>query len=387
MTLSHWSLDPSVRHLNHGSFGAVPAEVLARQHALRQEMEAFPDSWFRGLPERVAAARGAIAGWLRVPADTLALVPNASAGVSTVLGSLELPRGARILLSDHAYGAVAMGAERAAARAGGSVRTVHVPLDADDDAVVAAFTGALTGNGDTALVVVDQITSATARILPVDRIARAARKAGALTLVDGAHAPGMLPDPVGLSGEADFWVGNLHKWPCTPRGTAALVARGERAQRLWPLTDSWGAPYPFPYRFDQQGTVDLTAWLAAPDALEFVEGRYGWDAARSFMTELAAQAQETVAKALDTGLDEVWVNEAPAMRLVPLPEGLAADEDGAVALQRRILADTGCTTAVTTWNGRGFLRLSAHLYNTPDDYAHLAEHLPRCLAAAADGRA
>ncbi|MEU1803197.1 aminotransferase class V-fold PLP-dependent enzyme [Streptomyces sp. NPDC019937] len=375
--LSHWALDPSVRHLNHGSFGAVPRVALTRQQTLREEMETNPDAWFRTLPERVGEARAALARRLRVPAEATALVPNASAGVSTVLNSLALPRGSEVLVTDHAYGAVAMGVARAAARAGARTRTLHIPLTATADEIAAVFAAALTPA--TSLVVVDQITSATARLFPVAEITRLAHAAGAKVLVDGAHAPGMLADPVGASGDADFWVGNLHKWCCAPRGTAALVARGADAQDLWPLTDSWGAPYPFPRRFDDQGTVDLTAWLAAPRALEFIEERYGWDTARAGMTKLAEVAQGILADALGADPAEVAGAPAPAMRLVPLPAGVATDHEASHAVQRHIAAVTGCETAITSWGGRGFLRLSAHVYNTVADYEHLAERLPECL--------
>ncbi|MFG2520837.1 aminotransferase class V-fold PLP-dependent enzyme [Streptomyces sp. NPDC048527] len=382
--LEHWALDPDVRHLNHGSFGAVPRTVIEELHALRAEMETNPDRWFRELPERVAQARTEIAGYLRTAAQSLALVPNASAGVSTVLASLALPRGSEVVITDHAYGAVAMGVARAAARSGARVRTVHVPLDATPEQITARFADALTDpQAPTSLVVVDQVTSATARLFPVADITRHAHSAGALVLVDGAHAPGMLADPLAQAGDADFWVGNLHKWPCTPRGTAALVARGDRAQELYPLTDSWGAPDPFPLRFDQQGTVDLTPWLAAPRSLEFVEKRFGWEAARGRITELAGEAQRMLADALGTDTAAVGGSEAPAMRLVPLPDGTATDQTAAHALQHHLSVAIGCETAVTTWHGRGYLRLSAHLYNDRADYAHLAEHLPAALTEAA----
>ncbi|OON78092.1 aminotransferase class V [Streptomyces tsukubensis] len=346
-------------------------------------MEANPDAWFRQLPDRIARARGDIAAFLRVPAGHLAFVPNASAGVSTVLNSSVLPPGGRILLSDHGYGSVAMGARRAAARAGLRVETVHVPLDADDEAVESAFARALTGDGATpagaTLVIVDQITSPTARLFPVAAVVRRAHLAGARVLVDGAHAPGMLADPLAHAGDADFWTGNLHKWACAPRGTAALVARGPHGRELTPLTDSWGAQEPFPANFDHQGTLDLTSWLSAADATGFIEARYGWDRARAHMSRLAGLAQATLARALRQDLTGVTVGEAPAMRLVPLPAGLATEPLCAAELQRHIARETGCETSITSWDGRGFLRLSAHLYNTPEDYEYLAELLPGCL--------
>lgn len=84
-----WSLDPALRHLNHGSFGAVPLAAQERQNALREEMERAPVVWFPELPGRIAKARTGLAAFLGVDAGDLALVPNASAYVSVVYANLE----------------------------------------------------------------------------------------------------------------------------------------------------------------------------------------------------------------------------------------------------------------------------------------------------------
>ncbi|MGO4419762.1 aminotransferase class V-fold PLP-dependent enzyme, partial [Streptomyces sp. MCAF7] len=218
-----WSLHPGERHLNHGSFGAVPVVAQREQQRLREEMERSPVLWFATLPGKVAAARTAVAGFLRVAPEDLALVPNASGGASVVYANVPLRPGAEILVTDHGYGAVTMGAERLARRRGATVRTAHVPLDADEEQAYAALVAELSET--TGLIVLDHITSATARRMPVERIAAVARERGIPLLVDGAHVPGLLADPTaGL--DCDFWIANLHKFGCAPRGTAALVARG-----------------------------------------------------------------------------------------------------------------------------------------------------------------
>ncbi|MGW0931241.1 aminotransferase class V-fold PLP-dependent enzyme [Streptomyces sp. NPDC002644] len=371
---SAWSLDPQVRHLNHGSFGAVPRAAQEAQAALRSRMEESPVEWFPAQPQRIAEARREIAAFLRTGEEETALVPNASAGASVVFACLPHRPGAEILVTDHGYGAVTMGAARLARRWGGTVRTVHVPLDATADEACRAVTDAFTDR--TALAVVDHITSATGRLMPVDRIAAEARRRGVTLLVDGAHAPGMLADPLaGL--DADYWVGNLHKFPCAPRGTAALVARTERRQDLHPLIDSWGAPAPFPDRFDHQGTIDATHYLATPAALAFVEDTWGWDTVRAYVTALADHAQRTVADAFGrlTGEDHTVrvAMPAPALRLVRLPEGLGATREEADALRDEVARKLRVMAAFTSFGGTGYLRLSAHAYNTPDDYGHFAE--------------
>ncbi|EFL40636.1 LOW QUALITY PROTEIN: conserved hypothetical protein, partial [Streptomyces griseoflavus Tu4000] len=210
--------------------------------------------------------------------------------------------------------------------------------------------------------------------------ARRHGRRGIPLLVDAAHAPGLIAAPLdGL--DCDFWTGNLHKWGCAPRGTAALVARGPLRDGLYPLIDSWAAADPYPDRFDQQGTVDATHYLAASSALDFVEGTWGWTAARRYMDELAGYAERVVGAAFAalTGTDEGPVDvgmPVPGMRLVRLPEGLADSRLTADALRDRAAAELGVEAAFTSFGGLGYLRLSAHVYNTAEDYEYFAE---RCV--------
>jgi isopenicillin-N epimerase len=378
-----WTLSRETVHLNHGSFGAVPTAVSEHQSALVAEMNSIPGDWFAALPRRVGAARARIAAFLGAPAEATALVPNASAGVSVVLGSLALPAGAEIVLTDHAYGAVQMAAERAVRRVGGRVRVAPVELHAAGPDVTRAVVQAI---GDrTALVIVDQITSATARLFPIADIATACRRLGVPVLVDAAHAPGMLARP--LEGNAaDYWVGNLHKWGCAPRGTAALVASARVADSLYPLIDSWGAPDPYPVRFDTQGTIDLSSYLAAPRSLDLVEELFGWDATRQYMTNLADYGEAVIAGAFEALTGEPALVDVgmpvPAMRLLALPGGLATTPADAHELRDRVAA-LGFQTAMTSWRGRGYLRLSAHVYNVAAEYDAFADvAVPQIVALA-----
>lgn len=377
-----WSLHPGQRHLNHGSFGAVPVAAQREQQRLREEMDRSPVVWFATLPGRVAAARTAVAGFLRVAPQDLALVPNASGGASVVYANLPLRSGAEILVTDHGYGAVSMGAERLARRRGATVRTAHVPLDADEERAHAAVVAEL--NEATGLIVLDHITSATARRMPVERIAATARERGIPLLVDGAHVPGLLADPLaGL--DCDFWIGNLHKFGCAPRGTAALVARGPLRDALYPLIDSWGAGAPFPDRFDTQGTVDVTGYLAAPTAVDFIEATWGWERARTYMSDLADYAERVIGEAFAEVMGESTAVDVGmpvgAMRLVRLPAGLGTTRLDADALRDRMAHELNVETAFTSFGGVGYFRLSTHVYNTAADYEYFAE---RCVPVVAE---
>lgn len=366
-----WLLDPAIRHLNHGSFGAVPEAVVREQDRLRREAEANPVAWFSTLPDRVAEARVEMAEHLGVPADRTAFVLNASAGASVVYDSLNTGGRVDVMTTNHGYGAVSMGAERLAARTGGTATTVRVPLRATA-AEVRSLLAAQMERHRPQLLVLDQITSATARSFPTAEICRDARELGVLTLVDGAHSPGVLADPVEL--EADYWVGNLHKFASAPRGAALIVTRGD-GQELFPSIDSWGATYPYPERFDTQGTLDLTAWLTAPYAWRYLDDTVGWDEIRAHSQGVLDAGVQIIAEALDGLVDEprpdVGQPVGP-MRLLGLPQPLGTTRELADSLRVPFIETTGCVAAFTSFDGRGYLRLSAHLYNTVEDFQSLA---------------
>jgi isopenicillin-N epimerase len=307
-------------------------------------------------------------------------LPNTTHGVSLVLQSVRLTSGDEVLLTDHAYGAVALAVRRQCRRSGATARTVALPLGASDAEVVSRLRSALRP-GKTKLVVVDQLTSTTATAFPVSEIAAAARAYEIPVLVDAAHAPGMLPVDVAAIG-ADFWVGNLHKWAYAPRGTAVLsVAPGWR-RRIDPLVASWQQDAGFPLSVEFQGTVDYTPWLAAPAGL-FVLRTLGADTVREHNAALAAYGQRVVAGALRLGPDELPDPGVPdaSMRILPLPAGMATTVAEAHALRQHIADKLATETAINAWGGRGWLRLSAQVYNRPEEYDRLAERLPALLQA------
>ncbi|MFD4205018.1 aminotransferase class V-fold PLP-dependent enzyme [Micromonospora tulbaghiae] len=375
-----FSLDPSVSHLNHGSFGAVPIAVQRAQQRLRDEMEANPLRFFtQGLVDRIAHARRHLAAFLGADPDGTTLVGNATAGAAVVLQSLALRPGDEIVTTDHGYGAVALSVARECARTGAVSRTLPVPLTATDEEMVEIVRDGLRP-GRTKLLIVDQLTSPTARLFPTAAIVAVARERGVPVLVDAAHAPGMLPVTVASVG-ADFWVGNLHKWAYAPRGTAALVVAPPWRERIQPLVVSWEQNSGFPVRVEWQATLDYTGWLAAPVGL-FTLRSLGVDRVRAHNAALAAYGQRVVGDALGVAPERLPEPGGPAvaMRLVPLPPGVVTTLDAARELRARIADRLSAEVSIAGWNGRGYLRLCGQVYNTPDEYDRLAVRLPTLLA-------
>jgi len=366
-----WLLDPEVAHCNHGSFGAVPAPVLAAQEKIRRQMAVNPMRWFsRELPELIAAARAEVAAFLGADAGDLAFVSNVSAGVSAVAQSLQLSPGDEVLSSDHAYGAVSYALDRLCVRTGARRVVATIPYQSSDEEVVAAFSGHCTER--TRLVVVDQVTSATARRFPVEDVAMLAHRVSARVLVDGAHAPGMLPlDVPGLG--ADFWVGNMHKWACAPAGSGALWVDPQWREEILSLIVSWSEPDGYPSSFDSVGTDDLSAWLATPEALRTL-GSLGWDRVRAHNEALVGWAQPRVAEILGLPPSDLRHDSGLSMALLFLPAGTADSLEQAYKLRDQ-MAEAGVEMAMGCWNGRGTVRLSAQVYNQPSDYERLATGL------------
>ncbi|GII84901.1 isopenicillin-N epimerase [Sphaerisporangium siamense] len=373
MNAEDFRLDPSVAHLNHGSFGAVPAVVRRRQDEFRAEADRDPDAYHATLGERVAKAREEVAAFLGADPGGLAFVENVTEGVAVALDSVPLAPGDRILVCDHAYGAVGIAARRRAGRAGAEVDTVTLPGRSDgewsaEDAA-AAFLAAVTPR--TKVAIFDHVTSSTARLLPVRRLVEGLRALGVVTVVDAAHAPGMLEVDLGAIG-ADFWTGNLHKWAFAPRPCGVLAVAPAWRARVEPVIASFALEEGFPSSVEFQGTRDHTAWLAAPYGLRVLE-ELGAAETRERNAALALRGQRIVAEA--TGL-AAWRGDAElSMRVLRLPRGVAVTYDAAEALSNEIFHTCGCRAGVKAWPDAGLLRVSAQVYNRESDFERLAAGL------------
>jgi isopenicillin-N epimerase len=396
----HWTLDPAVAFLNHGSWGATPRRVLAAQQAWRDRMEAEPVLFFaHDLEPELDRARAVVSAFVGADPRDLVFVPNATAGFNAVLRSLRFASGDELLTTDHAYHAARNAMEFVAGLAGASVVVAPVAFpSASPEEVLEAVLGAVTRR--TRLAVLDHITSATALLFPIRELVAALAARGIETLVDGAHAPGQVPLDVPAIGAA-YYTGNLHKWVCAPKGSAFLWVRRDHQSAIRPLAISHGANSPrhdrsrFHVEFDWTGSADPTAYLAAADAILFGDELLpgGWEALRNRNHALAIAGRNVLCGALDL--------EPPApdlmvgcMASLPLPiQGQAGWVQGVDLYGDPVhdrLAELGVQVMVTPWPQRPddgpwrrLVRISAAAYNDLAEYQRLAAALPAASAAAA----
>lgn len=281
---SHWSLDPGIVYLNHGSFGATPTRVLEAQTALRARMESEAVRFFvEELQDQMDACRRAVAAFVDCDWDELAMVTNATVGVATALENCPLGPGDEILVNDHEYPACLNNARRIAARVGAKVVTVTLPwplppgCSADEAEALIASTILAGVTPRTKVALISHVTSPSGLVLPIERIIPTLRSRGVRTIIDGAHAPGMVPSLSLRALGCDYYTANCHKWICSPKGSAFLFVRRELHASTRPLVLSNNAENPKPGRaqflteFDFLGTADASSILVIPEAIRTME--------------------------------------------------------------------------------------------------------------------
>lgn len=381
----HWTLDPSITFLNHGSFGAAPRAVLEKQNEFRAQMEREPVRFFvRELEPLLDDARQVLAQFIGADPTGIAFVPNATAGVNAVLRSLDLDKFDELLVTTQEYNACRNSLDYVANVAGAKVVVVELPFPiGGEEVIVERIMEKVTDR--TRLLLIDHVTSQTALIMPVARLVRelAARRID--TLVDGAHAPGFLPLDVRAIGAA-YYTGNLHKWVCAPKGAAFLYVRENRRRSIRPVSISHGANSSrtdrsrFHLEFDWTGTFDPSAWLAVPEAIRFMESLVegGWPQVMRRNRDLALGARDLLCEALrieKPAPDEML----GAMAAVPLPDGTLTEAPSLYGdpLQDRLLFEHGIEVPIVPWPAppKRVLRVSAQLYNTMEDYEKLLRAL------------
>jgi isopenicillin-N epimerase len=382
---SQWRLDPDVVFLNHGSFGACPTAVLEEQAHWRERMEAEPVRFFmREYEAALDTAKQALAEFVGARAPDLAFVSNATSGVNTVLRSLPWGPGDELLTTDHAYGACRNALEFVAVQAGATVRVARLPFPVTSpEEIVEAVLAEVSGR--TRLALVDQITSPSALVLPVDSIVRALAERGVDTLVDAAHGPGMVPLALDNTGAA-YTTGNCHKWLCAPKGAAFLHVRRDRQSAIRPLAISHGATATVPGRtrfeleHDWTGTDDPSAWLSVPAAIRFLGGLLpgGWPALLRRNHLLACAARERLLSVLQTPPicpESMLGSMAAVMLLGAAGQPVAAEID---PLQERLWQERRIEVPIQRAPGNPGLRLlrvSAAAYTTLDEVDVLAAAL------------
>ena len=372
-------INPSVIFLNHGSFGACPKPVFETYQNWQRQLERQPVEFLdrRGI-DLLADARGELAQFLNVDTDDVVYFSNPTTAINMVARSLNLQPGDEILGTDHEYGAMDRTWRYVCNRIGARYiqQAIHLPVTTIGDFLDSFWAGV---TPKTRIIFISHITSPTALTFPVAEICQRARKAGLISIVDGAHAPGHISLDL-MTIDADIYTGACHKWLCAPKGTAFLYARKDIQPILDPLVVSWGyqSEKPGSSQFidyhEWQGTRDLAAFLSVPSAIHY-QKEHSWDMVRERCHELASQARSEINSL--TNLDAIspdspdWFHQMVTMRL--------PTEIDHELLKQRLYNEYKIEVPSHLWQDQPFIRLSFQAYNEASDLDKLIEALKEIL--------
>ncbi len=390
----NWLLDPEVIFLNHGAFGACPLAVLTAQNDWRQRMEKQPLQFLvREMEDPLDAARATLAHFVGADAQDLVFVNNATTGVNTVLRSLNFRPGDELVVTNQEYNASRNALDFVAERSGARVVLAQIPFPFTNlagllDPVLQCVTSR------TRLVLIDHVTSQTGVVLPIGPLVAELNRRGVDTLIDGAHAPGMIPLNLNQLG-ATYYTGNCHKWLCAPKGVALLHVRHDKQTAIRPLTISHGANSRrtdrsrFQLEFGWPGTWDPSAALSVPAAIRFM-GRQmagGWAEVMTQNRKLALAARKLLCEAFDVPepCSEAAIGSLAA---VPLPDAPANFGPklpyNEYPLQDFLREKHRIEVPIISWPAapKRLVRISAQLYNAFPQYEKLVKALKAELPGA-----
>lgn len=379
----HWTLDPETSFLNHGSFGATPTAILEEQSRLRALIEREPVRFIeRDYLNLWDEARSALSEFLNADPEGMTFVSNATAGVNTILRSLNLTEGDEIIVPDHSYQACWNAVDFATERAGAKTVVVELPFRIEDDQeVIDTILGAVTDR--TVLALIDTVTSPTGMRMPFEELVGQLQSKGIDVLLDAAHGPGIVPlDLTGL--DAAYCTGNCHKWLCTPKGSALLFVRRDRQEPIRPLSISHGANAErsdrsrFRLEFDFTGTNDFTAWMCVPNAIEFLHSLLpgGFEELRANNHDLALAGRQQLCDVLGTeppAPDDMIGSLASV--ILPASSQPVLHPTGSDPMQASLWEQYRIEVPVMRWPHpeRRMLRISPQIYNSIEQYDYLAQ--------------
>lgn len=369
--VAQFPIDRSYTFLNHGSFGSCPRPVHAFQRKWQDIIEAKPIEMLgRRSDEMLGDAKATVGPFLGMTPANFAFVTNATDAANAIMRSLKFEPGDELLTTNHVYNAIRKTMHCVAERWGATVTElpIDLPISGPGD-VLAAVESAMSKR--TKLLVIDHITSPTATIFPARELVELCKSRGVKILLDGAHAPGMIELDVESLG-ATYYVGNLHKWTCAPKGAGFIWVHPDHQQGIHPCVISHHFGEGYAEEFSWQGTRDFTPWIASAEAIRYL-GTFDWQRIRRHNHALATWAQQMLCTMWDvpsaTPMDGSMIG---SMFTVLLPSQSAVQSLGTFDKLGALLYDRfKIEVPVVDWGSRWWVRCSCQVYNTPADYEKL----------------
>lgn len=390
--ISKWHLRRDIVHMDHGSSGACPIEVLEHQNTLRWDLDrGSPEFFLSSWSPRHRASKEALARFINADYDELLLTPGSTLGLNIVTQSQQFQPGDELLTTNHAYSSVTMLLKHVAKRDGANVIIAKVPFPvASPDEIIDSILACVTER--TKFAIIDHIVSRTGLVFPIQRIVKELADRGVETLVDGAHGPGQVQVDMHAIGAA-YYTSSCHKWMCAPRGVGFMYARHDRISRLKPLIiarsghwrDSEGSTYTrLEHTFEWNGCHDPSGVHSMPKIIHFLETALpgGHAAMVKRNHELAVAARRQVLDILGIEIpcpDEMMAN----MVTFALPDSVLPEALGILPLCKVLWEKDRAEIQCYHWPAypKRIFRFSVQLHNSLEQYIWLADKIKGALNA------
>ncbi len=281
---------PNVAHMNAGTRGVSPRSVVKAQFDAIQTYDSDYLSYARYVnnTDFRIRLRAKLAAFVGCNSNEIAVTNNTTEGMAFGTFGIDFKAGDEIIYTNHDHSSGAQPVNLCAARF--RVKPVVVDLAAPEfhppenaDSVVKAFEQAITRR--TKLISFCHINYTDGCVLPVKQICEMARAKGILTLVDGAHPPGMMDLDIHELG-CDMYAGAGHKWLMASMLTGFFFVREDIQDRVWPIvysgpvngTNMYGEPVPdtdyynqakSAARFEMRGSLNFAKAASLDAALDF----------------------------------------------------------------------------------------------------------------------
>ena len=357
-------IPPDRIYLNNGTLGPSPHIVVdaVTEHTRRVAMTYPPGVAWDDLKQSLSSLLGG-------DADGFVFPRNTTEAMNFVAHGIELAPGDEVLTTDHEHIGGLEPWRLVTTRQGLPLRVVALPVPAlsPDELLEAVWSGV---TDRTRVMCVSHLTFTTGTILPIRELADRCAERGIVLAVDGAHPPGMMRLDLGELG-GDFYASSPHKWLLAPQGTGLLYISEGWRERLWPTLASggWDDLSLGAQRFNHMGTMDESRLAGLLAACEFFLA-IGMDRVEGRVRYLQGLLQDGLASISGVTLATPSDNNMRAAMISFQIEGVESS-----ALQGHLSRTARIRTRVIGEYDYGWMRLSTHIYNGPDEIECVLELL------------
>lgn len=356
-------------NLENGYFSPQALPTLYAHQKLESDVNTRT-SWFMRREQEAAieSSRLALATFLEVPIEELALTRNTTESLNTLISGYPWRKGDEVVIGNQDYGSMVAAFKQAEKRFGIVIKVADVPLTPFlPDEVVKAYSSLFSAN--TRMVHLTHLINLTGQVIPVAQIASLAHEKGIEVAVDAAHSVAhldfKLPDL-----QADYVGASLHKWLCNPIGVGFLWMKKSHIQKIWPLMGDTDYPDTDMRKFEHQGTRPIHSLMTLPTAIA-LHHNIGSNLKMQRLKYLMRSCCERIADHPGIAINTPWNREDANSAIVNVAiKGFTPQQ-----LADRLLKEFSIFTVAIDHPAVKGVRITPHVFTSVQDVVTLADAL------------